>query len=248
MSGHNKWSTIKHKKEKTDAQRGRIFTKIGREIAVAVKAGGPDPVNNARLGDVIAKAKAANMPNDTINRSIKRAAGEDSAVQYDEITYEGYGVGGVAVIVETLTDNRNRTASDVRHCFAKNGGSLGVTGSVSFMFDKKGVLVIERTPDSDEDEMMMTVLDAGAEDMQTMDDAFEVTTDPNEFSTVREKLEAQGLSFLSAEVQMIPQNTVVPADEDNLQKVQKLLEMLEDNDDVQNVWHNAELPDEPDEE
>ena len=156
--------------------------------------------------------------------------------------------GGVAVIVETITDSRNRTASDVRHCFAKNGGSLGVTGSVSFMFDKKGVLVIERTPDSDEDEMMMTVLDAGAEDMQTMDDAFEVTTDPNEFSAVREKLEAQGLTFLSAEVQMIPQNTVVPADEETLQKVQKLLEMLEDNDDVQNVWHNAELPEEPDEE
>lgn len=248
MSGHNKWSTIKHKKEKTDAQRGKIFTKIGREIAIAVREGGPDPNTNSKLKDVVAKAKAANMPNENIQRSIKKASGEGDATQYKEITYEGYAPGGVAVIVETITDSRNRTASDVRHCFAKNGGSLGVTGSVSFMFDKKGVLVIERTPDSDEDEMMMTVLDAGAEDMQTMDDAFEVTTDPNEFSAVREKLEAQGLSFLSAEVQMIPQNTVVPADEDTLQKVQKLLEMLEDNDDVQNVWHNAELPEEPDEE
>lgn len=248
MSGHSKWANIKIKKGKTDALRGKIFTKIGREIAIAVREGGSNPDSNSKLRDVIAKAKSNNMPNDNIQRSIKKAAGELGNVDYEEITYEGYAPGGVAVIVETITDSRNRTASDVRHCFAKNGGSLGVTGSVSFMFDKKGVLVIERTPDSDEDEMMMTVLDAGAEDMQTMDDAFEVTTDPNEFSTVREKLEAQGLSFLSAEVQMIPQNTVVPADEDNLQKVQKLLEMLEDNDDVQNVWHNAELPDEPDEE
>lgn len=248
MSGHSKWANIKIKKGKTDALRGKIFTKIGREIAIAVREGGSNPDSNSKLRDVIAKAKSNNMPNDNIQRSIKKAAGELGNVDYEEITYEGYAPGGVAVIVETITDSRNRTASDVRHCFAKNGGSLGVTGSVSFMFDKKGVLVIERTPDSDEDEMMMTVLDAGAEDMQTMDDAFEVTTDPNEFSTVREKLEAQGLSFLSAEVQMIPQNTVVPADEETLQKVQKLLEMLEDNDDVQNVWHNAELPDEPDEE
>lgn len=248
MSGHSKWANIKIKKGKTDALRGKIFTKIGREIAIAVREGGSNPDSNSKLRDVIAKAKSNNMPNDNIQRSIKKAAGELGNVDYEEITYEGYAPGGVAVIVETITDSRNRTASDVRHCFAKNGGSLGVTGSVSFMFDKKGVLVIERTPDSDEDEMMMTVLDAGAEDMQTMDDAFEVTTDPNEFSAVREKLEAQGLTFLSAEVQMIPQNTVFPADEETLQKVQKLLEMLEDNDDVQNVWHNAELPEEPDEE
>ena len=248
MSGHSKWANIKIKKGKTDALRGKIFTKIGREIAIAVREGGSNPDSNSKLRDVIAKAKSNNMPNDNIQRSIKKAAGELGNVDYEEITYEGYAPGGVAVIVETITDSRNRTASDVRHCFAKNGGSLGVTGSVSFMFDKKGVLVIERTPDSDEDEMMMTVLDAGAEDMQTMDDAFEVTTDPNECSAVREKLEAQGLTFLSAEVQMIPQNTVVPADEETLQKVQKLLEMLEDNDDVQNVWHNAELPEEPDEE
>ena len=188
MSGHSKWANIKIKKGKTDALRGKIFTKIGREIAIAVREGGSNPDSNSKLRDVIAKAKSNNMPNDNIQRSIKKAAGELGNVDYEEITYEGYAPGGVAVIVETITDSRNRTASDVRHCFAKNGGSLGVTGSVSFMFDKKGVLVIERTPDSDEDEMMMTVLDAGAEDMQTMDDAFEVTTDPNEFSGVREKL------------------------------------------------------------
>ena len=249
MSGHSKWHNIQKTKGAADAKRSAAFTKIAREIIVAVKEGGSgDPNNNSRLATVIAKAKAVNMPNDNIKRTIDKALGAGNTDNYEAVTYEGYGPGGVAVIVETITDSRNRTASDVRHCFAKNGGSLGVTGSVSFMFDKKGVLVIERTPDSDEDEMMMTVLDAGAEDMQTMDDAFEVTTDPNEFSAVREKLEAQGLTFLSAEVQMIPQNTVVPADEETLQKVQKLLEMLEDNDDVQNVWHNAELPEEPDEE
>ena len=248
MSGHSKWHNIQAKKGKADAARGKIFTKIGREIAIAVREGGSNPDVNGKLRDVIAKAKANNMPNDNITRSIKKAAGELGNVDYEQITYEGYAPGGVAVIVETITDNRNRTASDIRHCFSKVGGNMGTTGSVSFMFDQKGVLVVERQPGMDEDEMMMTVLDAGAEDMQTMDDAFEVTTDPNDFSVVREKLEAQGLTFLSAEVQMIPQNTVVPADEDTLQKVQKLLEMLEDNDDVQNVWHNAELPEEPDEE
>ncbi|MDD3334524.1 MAG: YebC/PmpR family DNA-binding transcriptional regulator [Eubacteriales bacterium] len=248
MSGHSKWHNIQMKKGKTDAIRGKIFTKIGREIAIAVREGGANPESNSKLRDVIAKAKSNNMPNDNITRSIKKASGELGNVDYEEINYEGYAPGGIAVIVETITDNRNRTASDIRHCFAKNDGSLGVTGSVGFMFDKKGVLVIERTADSDEDEMMMTVLDAGAEDMQTLDDAFEVTTDPNEFSVVREKLEAQGISFLSAEVQMIPQNTVAPADDDVLDKVQKLLEMLEDNDDVQNVWHNAELPEEEEEE
>lgn len=248
MSGHSKWANIKVKKGKTDAIRGKIFTKIGREIAIAVREGGGNPESNSKLRDVIAKAKSNNMPNDNIQRSIKKAAGELGKVEYEEITYEGYGPGGVALIVETITDSRNRTASDVRHCFSKNGGTLGVTGSVSFMFDKKGVLVIERTPDSDEDELMMTVLDAGAEDMQTLDDAFEVTTDPNDFSAVREKLESEGISFLSAEVQMIPQNTVEPADGETLEKIQKLLEMLEDNDDVQNVWHNAELPEEEEEE
>lgn len=248
MSGHSKWHNIAAKKGKADAARGKIFTKIGREIAIAVREGGSNPDSNSKLRDVIAKAKSNNMPNDNIQRSIKKAAGELGNVNYEEITYEGYAPGGVAVIVETITDNRNRTASDIRHCFAKYDGTLGVNGSVGFLFDKKGVLVIERTADADEDEMMMSVLDAGAEDMQTMDDAFEVTTDPNEFSAVRENLEKQGLSFLSAEVQMVPQNTVTPADEETLQKIQKLLDMLEDNDDVQNVWHNAELPEEEEEE
>ena len=248
MSGHSKWHNIAAKKGKTDALRGKIFTKIGREIAIAVREGGSNPESNSKLRDIIAKAKSNNMPNDNIQRSIKKAAGELGNVDYETITYEGYAPGGVAVIVETITDNRNRTASDVRHCFAKYDGSLGVTGSVGFMFDKKGVLVIERTADMDEDEMMMTVLDAGAEDMSTEDDAFEVYTDPADFSTVREALEGQGISFLSAEVQMVPQNTVTPADEETLTKIQKMLELLEDNDDVQNVWHNADLPEEEEEE
>ena len=247
MSGHSKWANIRVKKGKTDAVRGKIFTKIGREIAIAVREGGGNPDSNSKLRDVIAKAKSNNMPNDNIQRSIKKAAGEMGDVAYEEITYEGYGVGGIAVIVEAITDSRNRTASDVRHAFSKNGGQLGVTGSVGFMFDKKGMIVVERTPSMDEDEVMMTVLDAGAEDMQVMEDAFEVTTNPADFSAVREKLEGEGMSFLSAEVQMIPQNTVVPADEETLTKFQKMLDMLEDSDDVQNVWHNAELPEEPEE-
>ena len=238
MSGHSKWANIKIKKGKTDALRGKIFTKIGREIAIAVREGGSNPDSNSKLRDVIAKAKSNNMPNDNIQRSIKKAAGELGNVDYEEITYEGYAPGGVAVIVETITDSRNRTASDVRHCFAKNGGSLGVTGSVSFMFDKKGVLVIERTPDSDEDEMMMTVLDAGAEDMQTMDDAFEVTTDPDSFNDVVKVLEEKGYSFESAEIEMVPQNYITMTSEDDVRSMTKLLDMLEDNEDVQNVWHN----------
>ena len=247
MSGHSKWHNIQAKKGKTDAARGKIFTKIGREIAIAVREGGANPESNSKLRDIIAKAKSNNMPNDNIKRSIMKASGELGNVDYEEITYEGYAPGGVAVIVEAITDSRNRTASDVRHCFAKNDGSMGVTGSVSFMFDKKGVMVIERTADMDEDEMMMTVLDAGAEDMEVQDDVFEVTTAPNDFSAVREALENQGITFLSAEVQMVPQNTVVPADEDTLNKILKMLDMLEENDDVQNVWHNAELPEEPEE-
>ena len=242
MSGHSKWANIKNKKEKADNARGKIFTKIGREIAIAVKEGGSDPNNNSKLRDVIAKAKANNMPNDNISRSIKKAAGEMGSVNYEEITYEGYGPGGTAIIVEVVTDNRNRTASDIRHCFAKNEGSLGVTGSVSFMFDKKGLLVIERTPDMDEDEMMMIALDAGAEDMKALDDVFEIYTAPNDFSAVREALEQQGLSFLSADVKMIPQNTVSITDEETAAKIEKLLDMLDDNDDVADVYHNAELP------
>ena len=224
--------------------RGKVFTKIGREIAIAVREGGSAPESNAKLRDVIAKAKA-NMPNDNIDRSIKKAAGELGNVEYVEITYEGYAPGGVAVIVECISDNRNRTASDVRHCFAKNDGSMGVTGSVGFMFDKKGVLILERKPDADEDEVMMAALEAGAEDVQADDDVFEITTDPNAFSQIREALEAGGMEFLSAEIQMIPQNYVTP-DEENVVKIQKMLDMLDDNDDVQNVWHNAEMPEDPD--
>ena len=248
MSGHSKWHNIQAKKGKADAARGAIFTKIGREIAIAVRAGGANPDSNNKLRDVIAKAKANNMPNDNIKRSIQKASGELSNVVYEEITYEGYAPGGGAVIATTITDNRNRTASDVRHCFAKNGGNMGTTGSVSFMFDEKGVIVIERTPGMDEEELMMMALDAGAEDMTAEDDVFEITTAPNDFSAVREALEAQGLSFLSAEVSMIPQNTVAVTDPDTLKSILKMLEMLEENDDVQNVYHNAELPEEDEEE
>ena len=248
MSGHSKWHNIQAKKGKADAARGAVFTKIGREIAIAVRDGGANPESNGKLRDVIAKAKANNMPNDNIQRSIKKASGELSNVTYEQITYEGYAPGGVAVIVDTITDNRNRTVSDVRHCFAKNGGNLGNSGSVAFMFDEKGVLVVERKPGMDEDEMMMMALDAGAEDMKADEDAFEIYTSPADFSAVREALEQQGLTFLSAEVDKIPQNTVAIDDPEVLKSIQKLLEMLDDNDDVQNVFHNAELPEEEDEE
>ncbi len=248
MSGHSKWHNIQAKKGKADAARGAIFTKIGREIAIAVREGGANPDSNGKLRDVIAKAKANNMPNDNIMRSIKKASGELSNVVYEQITYEGYAPGGVAVIVETITDNRNRTASDVRHCFAKYDGNMGTTGSVSFMFDEKGVIVVERAPGSDEDELMMMALDAGAEDVKVLDDAFEIYTTPGDFHNVRESLEQQGLSFLSAEVQMIPQNLVTIADPDTLTKVQKMLDLLNESDDVQNVFHNADLPEEEEDE
>ena len=248
MSGHSKWHNIQAKKGKADAQRGAVFTKIGREIAIAVREGGANPESNGKLRDVIAKAKANNMPNDNIQRSIKKASGELSNVVYEEITYEGYAPGGVAVIVDCISDNRNRTASDVRHCFAKYGGNLGTTGSVGFMFDERGVLVVEKTPGSDEDEMMMTALDAGAEDVNVEEDVYEILTAPNDFSAVREKLEQQGLTFLSAEVQKIPQNTVAVTDPDTILKIQKMLDLLEENDDVQNVFHNADLPEEEEEE
>ena len=243
MSGHSKWHNIQAKKGKADAQRGAVFTKIGREIAIAVREGGANPESNGKLRDIIAKAKANNMPNDNIQRSIKKASGELSNVVYEEITYEGYAPGGVAVIVDTISDNRNRTASDVRHCFAKYGGNLGTTGSVGFMFDERGVLVVEREPGSDEDEMMMIALDAGAEDVKVEEDVYEILTAPNDFSTVRENLEKQGMTFLSAEVDKIPQNTVAVTDPDTVQKIQKMLDLLEENDDVQNVYHNADLPD-----
>jgi YebC/PmpR family DNA-binding regulatory protein len=248
MSGHSKWHNIQAKKGKADAQRGAVFTKIGREIAIAVREGGANPESNGKLRDVIAKAKANNMPNDNIQRSIKKASGELSNVVYEEITYEGYAPGGVAVIVDTISDNRNRTASDIRHCFAKYGGNLGTTGSVGFMFDTRGVLVVERTPGMDEDELMMMALDAGAEDVRPDEDVVEILTDPNEFSKVREALEQQGLTFLSAEVQKIPQNTVAVEDPETIEKIQKMLDLLEESDDVQNVYHNAELPEEEDDE
>ena len=247
MSGHSKWHNIQAKKGKADAQRGAVFTKIGREIAIAVREGGANPESNGKLRDIIAKAKANNMPNDNIQRSIKKASGELSNVVYEEITYEGYAPGGVAVIVDCISDNRNRTASDVRHCFAKYGGNLGTTGSVGFMFDERGVLVVEKQPGSDEDEMMMTALDAGAEDVNVEDDVYEILTAPNDFSAVREKLEGQGFTFLSAEVQKIPQNTVAVTDPDTILKIQKMLDLLEENDDVQNVYHNADLPEEEEE-
>ncbi len=243
MSGHSKWSTIKNKKGKTDAQRSKIFTKIGRELAVAVKQGGSNPDMNSRLRDVIAKAKANNMPNDNITRSIKKASGELGSINYEEMTYEGYGVSGVAVIVTALSDNKNRTAGDIRHAFDKNGGSMGANGCVSWMFDRKGMIVIEDDGNVDEEELMMAALDAGAEDFNKNEDVFEIITAPEDFSAVREALEQAGYSFLSAELDMIPQNTVNLSSEDQ-QKIQRLLDMLEDNDDVQNVYHNAVLDEE----
>ena len=243
MSGHSKWANIKIKKGKTDAARGSIFTKIGREIAVAVKAGGPDPSLNSKLRDVIAKAKQNNMPNDTINRSIKKASGELGSVNYEEMTYEGYGAGGVAVIVETLTDNKNRTAGDVRHLFDKYGGALGQTGCVSFMFKKKGVIITDKA--LEEDELMMLALDAGAEDITVDEEVYEVYTPHTNLYAVSDALKANGVNVLSAEVDMIPDNEVDP--EGHLNSVEKLIGMLEDLDDVQNVYHNAILPEPVDE-
>ena len=242
MSGHSKWSTIKNKKGKADAARGKVFTKIGRELAVAVKLGGPDPASNSRLRDVIAKAKANNMPNDNITRSIKKASGELGNINYEELSYEVYGIGGAAVIVETMTDNKNRTVGEVRHAFDKFGGSLGTNGSVSFMFDKKGVIVID-TEAGDEDTVMEAALEAGAEDFSAEDGAYEITTAPEDFSAVREALEGQGYEFLSAEIDMVPQ-TMTSLSEEQRKQFEKMLDMLEDNDDVQNVYHNADLPDE----
>ena len=240
MSGHSKFANIKHKKEKNDAAKGKIFTKIGKELAVAVKEGGSaDPANNSRLRDVIAKAKANNMPNETIDRNIKKASGDANAANYEHITYEGYGPNGTAIIVETLTDNRNRTAADVRHMLDKFGAGMGATGCVGWQFDRKGVLVIERG-ELDEDETMMTALDAGAEDFQADEETFQIYTSPDDFSAVREALEQAGLTFEQAEIEMVPQNYVTLENEEDCVKMRKLLDGLEDNDDVQNVWHNWE--------
>lgn len=243
MSGHSKWSTIKRKKEKTDNQRAKVFTKIGREISVAVKAGGPDPAVNSKLKDIIAKAKANNVPNDNIDRIIKKAAGEGGADNYEEIVYEGYGPSGVAVIVETLTDNRNRTAADVRHYFDKYGGNMGQTGCVSFMFNRQGVIAIEKD-ELDEEKVMEDALEAGAVDFLTDGDVFEIRTEPNDLGGVRDDLEAKGYAFVSAEVEYVPTTYTKLTNEDDVTNMNKMLDMMEDNDDIQNVWHNWENDDE----
>ncbi len=240
MSGHSKFANIKHKKEKNDAAKGKIFTVIGRELAVAVKAGGPDPDSNSRLRDAIAKAKANNMPNDTIDRSIKKAAGNLDAVNYEAITYEGYGPKGVAVIVEVLTDNKNRSAANVRSAFTKGGGNLGTTGCVSFMFDEKGQIIIEKNDDNefDPEELEMIAIEAGAEDISEEEDGFEIITAPEDFSAVREAVEAAGIAMAEAEISMIPQTYTQLTDEDDIKKMTRLLDMLDDDDDVKNVYHN----------
>ncbi len=246
MSGHSKWHNIQAKKGKADAARGRIFTKIGREIAVAAKQGS-DPNLNSKLADVIAKAKAANMPNDNIKRSIAKATGELGNVNFETLVYEGYGVGGSAVIVNTLTDNKNRTVGEVRHIFDKYGGSMGTSGSVSFMFTNQGVIVIARTPDLDEDTAMEYALEAGAEDCIAQDDVFEIRTTPSAFSDVRKYLETKNLEFLEAEVMMIA-NDKIALNESQTQTFEKMIDALEDLDDVQEVYHNVDLPEEEEEE
>lgn len=240
MAGHSKWANIKIKKGKSDAQRGKAFTKLGREIAISVRQGGANPDANSRLRDAVAKAKAANMPNDNIMRSIKKAAGEGEGNNYEEISYEGYGPGGVAVIVEAATDNRNRTAGDVRHFFDKFGGNLGQTGSVAFMFSRKGIILVEKDGKVSEDDLMMEAIDLGAEDFVSEEEYFEIATDPGDFSKVREALESKGYEFLEAELSMIPSTMTKLADAKQIEQMEKLIENLEEMDDVQNVWHNWE--------
>lgn len=239
MSGHSKFANIKHKKEKNDAAKGKIFTIIGREIAIAVKEGGADPANNSKLRDVIAKAKANNMPNDTIERGIKKAAGDGDSVNYVQVTYEGYGPSGTAIIVDALTDNKNRTAANVRNAFTKGQGNIGTQGCVSYLFDQKGQIIIAKEDcDMDADDLMMMALDAGAEDFAEEEDSFEVLTDPDDFSVVREALEKEGIPMASAEVTMIPQNYVTLTDENDIKYLNKTLDLLDDDDDVQAVYHN----------
>ena len=244
MSGHSKFANIKHKKEKNDAARGKVFTILGREIAVAVKEGGPDPANNSRLRDVIAKAKANNMPNDTIERGIKKAAGDAASVNYEEVTYEGYGPSGTAIIVKALTDNKNRTASNVRNAFTKGSGSVGTQGCVSYMFDEKGQIILskEELEDADitlsADDLMMLALDAGAEDFSEEDDSYEIITFPDDFSAVREAIEAEKIPMASAEVTMLPQTYVTLTDENDIKQLQRTLDLLDEDDDVQDVYHN----------
>ncbi|MBR1757551.1 MAG: YebC/PmpR family DNA-binding transcriptional regulator [Lachnospiraceae bacterium] len=245
MSGHSKFANIKHKKEKNDAAKGKIFTVIGREIAVAVKEGGADPANNSRLRDVIAKAKANNMPSDTIARGIKKAAGDAASVNYEYATYEGYGPSGTAIIVNTLTDNRNRTASNVRNAFSKGQGNVGTQGCVSFMFDEKGQIIIDKEEcEWEADDLMMLALDAGAEDFSEEEDSFEIITDPADFSAVREALEKEGLEMAQAEVTMIPQTYVDLTSEQDIKNMNRILDLLDEDDDVQSVYHNWNMPDE----
>lgn len=239
MSGHSKFANIKHKKEKNDAAKGKVFTIIGREIAVAVKEGGPDPANNYKLAAVIAKAKANNMPNDTIERGIKKAAGDVGNVNYEYVTYEGYGPSGIAIIVEALTDNKNRTAANVRSAFTKGSGSIGTQGCVSFMFDQKGQIIIDKEEcDMDADDLMMAALDAGAEDFSEEEDSYEILTVPDAFETVEKALREAGIPMASAEITMLPQNYVTLSSEDDIQKLQRTLDLLDEDDDVQAVYHN----------
>jgi YebC/PmpR family DNA-binding regulatory protein len=238
MSGHSKWANIKHRKEKSDSKRGKAFSKIGRELAVAVKQGGPDPESNGKLRDVIAKAKTENMPNDNIMRSIKKAAGDINGANYEEIVYEGYGPGGVAIIAEAMTENKNRTAGDVRHIFDKYGGNMGTTGCVSFLFNRKGLMIVLKENRPDGDAVMLEALDAGAEDIVESEDIYEITTDPDNFSQTREALEKLGYIFESADIEMLPVTTVNFSDENQAALFEKLIDNLEDHDDVQNVFHN----------
>ena len=239
MSGHSKFANIKHKKERNDAVKGKIFTKLGREIAVAVKEGGADTNANSRLKDIIAKAKANNMPNDTIDRSIKKAAGDANAVNYEAVTYEGYGPNGIAIIVEALTDNKNRTAANVRNAFSKGNGNVGSIGCVSFMFDRKGQIIIDKEEcDLKADDLMMTALDAGAEDFADEEDSYEILTDPDTFSEVRENLEKAGIPMAQADVSMIPQTWVELKDDNDIKMMNRILDLLDEDDDVQEVYHN----------
>ncbi len=239
MSGHSKFANIKHKKEKNDKAKGKIFTIIGREIAIAVKEGGPDPSNNSKLRDVIAKAKANNMPNDTIDRGIKKAAGDTGNVNYEQVTYEGYGPSGTAIIVKALTDNKNRTAANVRNAFTKGGGSIGTQGCVSYMFDEKGqILVAKEECGMNADDLMMLALDAGADDFAEEEDSFEILTSPESFSAVREAFEKEQISMANAEVTMLPQTYVTLSEEADLNNIQKILDLLDEDDDVQEVFHN----------
>jgi YebC/PmpR family DNA-binding regulatory protein len=248
MSGHSKFANIKHKKEANDSVKGKIFTKMGREIAVAVKEGGPDVNNNSKLKDIVAKAKAANMPNDTIDRSIKKAAGEGNSVNYETVTYEGHGPAGVSIIVEGLTDNRNRTASDVRAAFTKGNGSIGTPGCVSFMFDEKGQIIVDKEECSmNSDDLMMLALDAGADDFNEEDEDYEILTAPEAFHAVREALEAKKIPMIDADVKMIPQNYIDVTDENDVKCIRRILDLLEESDDVQNVYHNWNEPEDDEE-